>query len=167
VEHGAAHVPAISELFFPAINFILFAVLLHRALSGPVREFFRERAERLREELAAGERARRDAEALRAQLARELAELPATRERLKADLLATAERERDQLLAMGKQNAERIRNDARLLADQEVAAARRMLRDEVVERTVAKASDLVRGSTQEGDQKRYVDEFVRGAGALA
>jgi F-type H+-transporting ATPase subunit b len=167
VEHGAAHVPVISELLFPAINFILFAWLLNRALAGPVREFFRERAERLREELAAGDRARRDAEALRAQLARELAELPATREQLKADLLATAERERDQLLAMAKQNAERIRNDARLLADQEVAAARRMLRDEVVEGAVAKASDLVRGSSQADDQKRYVDEFVRGAGALA
>jgi F-type H+-transporting ATPase subunit b len=167
VEHGAEHVPVISELLFPAINFILFAALLMRALSGPIREYFRERTERLREELAAGERARRDAEALRAQLARELADLPATRERLKADLLATAERERDQLLAMAKQNAERIRNDARLLADQEVAAARRMLRDEVVEHAVAKASDLVRGSTQEGDQKRYVDEFIRGAGALA
>jgi F0F1-type ATP synthase membrane subunit b/b' len=80
VEH-AAHVPEISELLFPAINFLLFAALLYRALSGPVREYFRERAERLREELAAGDRARRDAEALRAQLARELAELPATRER--------------------------------------------------------------------------------------
>ena len=167
MEHGAEHIPAISELIYPAINFILFAALLRRALSGPIREYFRERSERLREELAAGDRARRDAEALRAQLARELADLPATRERLKADLIATAERERDQLLTMAKQSAERIRNDARLLADQEVAAARRMLRDEVVEGAVAKASDLVRASTQEGDQKRYVDEFVRGAGALA
>jgi F-type H+-transporting ATPase subunit b len=167
VEHGAEHLPAIGDLFYPAINFAIFAWVLVRALSGPIREYFRERAERLREELAAGERARREAEALRAQLARELADLPATRDRLKADLLATAERERDQLLAMAKQNAERIRNDARLLADQEVAAARRMLRDEVVEHAVAKASDLVRGSTQADDEKRYVDEFIRGAGALA
>jgi F-type H+-transporting ATPase subunit b len=167
VEHHAEHIPSIVELFFPAINFVIFAVLIWKALSGPVSEFFRERAERLRGELAAGDRARRDAEALRAQLARELAELPATREQLKADLLATAERERDQLLAQARQNAERIRNDARLLADQEVAAARRMLRDEVVNGAVAKAADLIRGATQPTDQARYVDEFIRGAGATA
>jgi F0F1-type ATP synthase membrane subunit b/b' len=124
VEHGAEHLPAISELIYPAINFILFTTLLVRALSGPIREYFRERAQRLREELAAGDRARRDAEALRAQLARELADLPATRERLKADLFATAERERDQVLAMAKQNAERIRTTLACFADQEVAAAR-------------------------------------------
>jgi F-type H+-transporting ATPase subunit b len=167
VEHHAEHIPSILELIYPAINFALFAALLVRALSGPIREYFRERAERLREELAAGDRARRDAEALRAQLARELAELPATRAQLKSDLLATAERERDQMLALARQNAERIRNDARLLADQEVAAARRMLRDEVVTGAVAKAADLVRGSTQSSDQTRFVDEFIHGAGALA
>jgi len=101
MEH-AAHAPQIKDLIWPAVNFLIFVGLLYRALAGPIREYFRERGERIREELAAGERARREAEALRAQLARELAELPATRDRLKSDLIATAERERDQLLAMAR-----------------------------------------------------------------
>ena len=165
MEHHAEHVPTIASLLFPAINFAIFATLLVRALAGPVREFFRARTERLREELASGDRARREAEALRAQLASDLADLPNLRARLKADLMATAERERDRMLAHARQTAERIRNDAKILADQEVATARRMLRDEVIAGAIREATDLVRAAAQPTDQDRFVQEFVSSAGA--
>jgi F-type H+-transporting ATPase subunit b len=165
VEHHVEHAPTIATLFWPAINFGIFVFLLVRGLAGPLREFFRARAERLSEELAAGRRARQEAETLRAQLAQDLAALPATRARLKADLRATAERERDQLLAQGKQAAERIRRDAALFADQQVAAARRTLRDEVVAAAVREATALVRSAWQPTDQERFVRDFVGRAGA--
>ena len=91
-EHGAAH-PSITDLLWPALNFLLFAFLLVRLLRGPIREYFRERTERLRNSLAAGAKARVDAEALREAIARDLRDMPALRERLRADLRATAERE--------------------------------------------------------------------------
>jgi F-type H+-transporting ATPase subunit b len=165
VEHHAEHVPTIATLLWPAINFSIFTVLLVRFLAGPLREFFRARAERLRDELAVGDRARREAEALRAQLARDLADLPATRQRLKSDLLATAERERDQLLAHGRETAERLRRDAKLLGEQQVASARRALRDEVVAAAIRDASILVHQAIQPHDQQRFVHEFFDRAGA--
>ena len=165
MEHGAEHLPTVSTLLWPAVNFIIFTTLLVRALAGPVREFFRARAERLRDELQAGDRARREAEAVRAQLAKDLADLPALRERLKDDLRATAERERDQLLAHARQTSDRIRADARLLAEQETASARRRLRDQVAEAAVREATTLVRSATQPDDQQRFVREFIDGAGA--
>jgi F-type H+-transporting ATPase subunit b len=165
MEHHAP--PSITDLGLPLVNFLLFGFLLVRALRGPLREFFRTRAERLREELAGGDRARHEAEALRAQLAKDLADLPALRERLKADLRATAERERDRMLAQGRNTAERIAADARLLADQEVAAARRSLRDEIVEAAVREATTIVRGAAGGADQERFVGEFVKNAGAAA
>jgi F-type H+-transporting ATPase subunit b len=165
VEHHAD--PTIGTLLWPLVNFSLFAFLLVRVLAGPIREFFRERAGRLREQLAAGDRARTEAEALRAQLAADLADLPALRERLKTDLRATAERERDRILTMARQAAERIRTDTKLLAEQEVAAARRTLRDEVIDAATGKATELVRGAIQPQDQDRFVREFVSGAGAAS
>ena len=166
MEHHA-EAPTVLSLFWPTINFALFVALLVWGLAGPLREFFRARAERLREDLAAGDRARREAEALRAALAKDLADLPALRERLKSDLRATAERERDQLLTQGRDTAERIRNDARLLAEQERAAARRALRDEVVSSAIAAATALVRAQAQGADQERFVREFVSRAEAAA
>ena len=84
MEHGAAHA-TIADLLWPAVNFSLFVFIMIRALRGPLREYFRERTDRLKAALEAGARARRDAEAVRAELARELANLPALRERMKAD----------------------------------------------------------------------------------
>ncbi len=162
MEHGG-HEPSITELGWPLVNFLLFVGLLVWQLRGPIREFFRARTERLRDELAAGERARKEAEALRAQLAKDLADLPATRDRLKADVLATAGRERDQMIAQGKETAERIRNDAKLLAAQELATARRALRQELVDDVVREGARLVQGALGSQDQERFVREFVAAA----
>jgi F-type H+-transporting ATPase subunit b len=167
MDPGAHHPASLGEqilsLKWTVANFSIFAFFLTRALRGPIREFFRQRTERLRDELAAGARARKEAEALRAQLAKDLADLPGLRERLRADMRASAERERDQLLASARQSADRIRRDAQLLAEQEATAARRALRAELVEDAVRAASALVTKATGADDQQRFVREFVAAA----
>ena len=80
---------------------------------------------------------------------------------------ATAERECEALLALGRAAAERIRTDARLLAEHEFAAARAALRSEVIEEAVRQATVLIRQAIRPEDQERFVREFVAGAGAPA
>ena len=167
MEGHAEHAATIGSLLWPVVNFSIFIYVLVRFLGGPLREFFRARAERLREELDAGDRARREAEALRAALAKDLADLPAMRARLKDDVRATAERQRDELLAQGTATADRIRADAKLVAAQELAAARRSLRDEVVTSAIGEATALVRSAMQPADQERFVKDFVTRAGAAS
>jgi F-type H+-transporting ATPase subunit b len=166
VEHGAAHA-TIADLFWPVVNFTLFAVVMVRALRGPLREYFRDRTERLKAALEAGARARRDAEALRAELARDLADLPSLRERMKADLRAAAEQESARLVDQGRLAAERIKADARLLAEQEARNARQTLRAEVIDETIRAATVLIRAALGAADQEHFVREFVEGAGAAA
>ena len=163
-EHGGPP-PGPADVLWPLANFLPFVAVLVYYLRGPVREFFRERAVRLREALEAGTRARREAETLRAELERDVRNLPALRERMRADLRASAERERDVLLASGREAAQRIREDARLLAEQEIAAARQALRDEVTDEVVRQATAALRQAIQPGDQERFVREFVADAGA--
>ncbi len=164
--HGAAQ-PGIGDLLWPALNFALFVAVLVRYGGGPLREFFRARTERLRAALAAGARARGEAQSLRARLAQDVAGLPALLERLRADLRATAEQERTTLLDLGRQAGERIREDARLLAAQELASARDALRAEVVEETAREAAALVRAAIRSDDQERLVREFVSTARAAS
>jgi F-type H+-transporting ATPase subunit b len=163
VEGHAAHAPSITELIYPVINFTIFAWVVVRALRGPVREFFRARGERIRTALATGDRARQDAEALRAQLARDLADLPGLRARLAADLRATAEREREQILTQARATATRIRADATLLAEQELATARRRLRTEIVDEAVHEAIGLLGRAMQPQDHDRFVRTFIETA----
>jgi F0F1-type ATP synthase membrane subunit b/b' len=83
---------------------------------------------------------------------------------LKADIRAAAERERANLLAVAVRAAERIRGDARLLAEHEIVAARNALRSEVVEEAVRQATVLVRDAMRTEDQERLVRDFVQSAG---
>jgi len=141
-------------MLWAIVNFLLFVALLIRFLRAPVRDYFRARGDRLAEGLAAGARAREEAEALRAAIARDL-----------ADLLATAEREREQLLERGRLAADRIRADARVLAEQEFAAARTALRDDLIEDAVRQASALLHQALTPGDQQRLVRDFIASARA--
>jgi len=152
-------------MLWAAVNFVLFVALLIRFLRAPVRDYFRTRGERLTEALAAGARAREKAKALRAAIARDLADLPALRERLRADLLAAAERERSRLIERGREAADRIRADARVLAEQEFVAARRALRNEVIDDAVRQATALLRQALTPGDQERLVRDFIQSARA--
>jgi F-type H+-transporting ATPase subunit b len=166
VEHGA-HQPGLGDLIFPAINFALFVFVLVRFFAGPIREYFRERTERLRDGLDAGRRAQQQAQSLRAELDGEMQELPAVQARLKADLLATAEAARAELLEQGRLAAERIRADAKQVADQEASAGRRALRAEIVEEAVRQAKALVCDHVTADDQARFVHEFVTSAAGHA
>jgi F0F1-type ATP synthase membrane subunit b/b' len=163
--HDSPHHPSIGDLGLPTVNFVLFVALMIYFLRAPLREYFRDRTERLRNALAAGERARHEAAELRAAIARDVADLPALRDRLRADLRAAAEQQRTAIIELGRRGAERTRADARLLAEQEATAAREGLRAEVIEEAVRQATAVVRAAIQPDDQDRFLREFVAGAGA--
>jgi F-type H+-transporting ATPase subunit b len=160
------HDPAVTDLIKPAVNFTLFAALIVYTVRGPVSDFFRDRTATIRAALEAGAKAKRDAEALRAQLERDTADLPGLRASMVAELRDTAERERTLVLEKARQTAERIRLDAKLAGEQEAAAARSDLRELTVQRAVAEATRLVREAITADDQVRAVDEFVQSAEAL-
>ena len=164
-EHGAH--PGVGTLLLPLINFVLFVGLIVWKLPGPVKEFFRERTERLREALSAGRRALAEAEETRAALERDVRELPSTIAQLKADIRAAADREHSNLMDMTTRAAERIRSDARLVAESEVTAAHNGLRSEVVEEAVRQATAMLRDTIQPEDHERMVRDFVQTAGTPA
>lgn len=164
-EHVVHH-PSLGDLLYPAINFGLFIFLSRRFLGGPIREYFRARTARLREALQAGDRARAEAESLRAELARQVADLPALQEKLRADIRASAERETETIRKSAEHAALRIRKEARELADQEVTAARQALRAEVAEEAIREATAMLREALNATDRDRLLREFIDHAGSV-
>ena len=166
MEHGGGHA-SIADLLWPAVNFILFALLAARAAGPKVRSFFATRTATLRAALAAGAEARARAAALQAEIERDLGGLDAVRERLKGDMRATAEYECAQLVESGRATAERIRADARMVAEQELIQARDALRAEVAQEAVRQATAMVRDALRPEDQQRFLAEFATTAGATS
>ena len=166
-EHPGHHEPSVGDLFWPGLNFAIFLVLAVKYLTGPIREFFRARTQQIRDGLTAGAQAKRDTEALKIQIAKDLADLPSLRTRLAKDLRETAEAQRDHLLEQARAAAARIRQDATVQAEQELVAARVQLRDDVIGKAVREATQLVRGAFTSDDQSRLVREFTEAARAAS
>jgi F-type H+-transporting ATPase subunit b len=152
-------------MFWATINFVLFVALLVYALRAPVKDFFRSRTDRLTEALAAGAEARQEAEAARAELDRELRDLPALRARLRADLMSAAEAEKARLLRTAREAVERILADARLVAEQQASVGREELRAEVIDEAVREATAMLRDLLKPEDQQRLVRDFLERARA--
>jgi F0F1-type ATP synthase membrane subunit b/b' len=83
-----------------------------------------------------------------------------TADRLVREIRAEAEREREHLLEAARQGAERIRNDSRLLAEQEGNRAARLIREEVAAQVIAQVVAKLREQLTHEDEERFAREFV-------
>jgi F-type H+-transporting ATPase subunit b len=161
-EHGAHGHEGIpwGTLAFNLVNFLIFCAIVARYGMPVIRDYVRNRHQRIVGELEAAAKARADAEQLKAEWEARLAGLDAEIKRIRAETAADVARERDQILAAAKKTAETIRNDARRTADQEVRRAEADLRQTVAEQATAIATQLVREKLTTDDQDRFTREFL-------
>lgn len=110
--------------------------------------------------LEAAKAVKEEAEALKAEYDAKLRNLEEDAKKARAEVLATAEHEARALVEQAKKSAERMRNDARLVADEEVARARRQLREESAALVAKLAGEIVSKQVGPADQARFVTEFV-------
>jgi F-type H+-transporting ATPase subunit b len=156
----AHHVPSITSLLFPLINFGIYVFILRRFAWPPLVQYLSERRSRVAAELEAAGKARREAEAKKNEYEAKLKTLEAEAERVRAEVLAIAAQDAARLVSAAELSAERIRRDARLVADQEVARAKQALRAESAELIAQLAAGLLARRVTADDEARIVDEFI-------
>jgi F-type H+-transporting ATPase subunit b len=150
-----------SKLLFSLINVAIFLYILRRGAWPTLRNWVAERRARVADALAQAERARLEAEALRAEWQRRLEGLGAELESMLAQARADIATERDQILAAARTMAEAIRHDARRTAESEIRGAQEMLRAEVAKQALAIAERTAAQRFGAADQQRFIAEFVR------
>ncbi len=148
------------KLALSAINFALFVYVLRRALWPTLRNWLSERRAAVRTALEQAERARRDAEALRAEWQHRMdtraGELEIMLQQARADIAV----ERDRILTAARATAEAITRDAERTAANELRQAREQLRAELAAAALAIAERQAPARFGAADQSRFVDEFV-------
>jgi len=166
-EQAAAHGPDWWQFGRHVLNLsILIGVLVYFA--GPaLRDFFKQRSEDIRREIEAAERALREAEAEIAELRTRLGDFDAESRRLANAAAEAAEIEKLRVLERAQQTAERIREDAKRVADQELARARQELHARAVVLATEIAAEVLREQTSAEDDRRLVSEFTERMGASA
>lgn len=159
--HGEDHGIPWPTLFFSAINFSLFLLLLARTVLPALRTWAITRRDRIVDELQAASRARAEAEALKAEWEQRMARLDRDLAEIRDQALADAQRERERILAAAQQTAEAIATDAEKAAAQELRKAKADLRQQVATLAVDMARDVIRQRLTDSDQKRFLDDFLR------
>ena len=83
---------------------------------------------------------------------------------LQATLRDEGERDKAKLLGDANAMAAKIKDDARILADQEVKMARQKIREEMAIQAEATARALLQRNLSVDDQNRLADEFIQSIG---
>jgi F-type H+-transporting ATPase subunit b len=157
---SGGHAPSVGLLVLNFVNFALYAYILRRFAWPPISRYLKDRHAGVVAALEAARRAQAEAEAIKAEYEEKLRTLEADAARARAEVLAIAEVEARNLLDQARHAADRVRNDARLVAEQEVARARRLLQEESAALVAHVAGELIARHLTPQDQSRFIADFV-------
>ncbi|HYD50400.1 MAG TPA: ATP synthase F0 subunit B [Terriglobales bacterium] len=162
--HGAHddHHAAIpwSTLAFSAINLGIFLMILRRLALPPIRSWVAERRELVVRELEEATAIRGEAERMKAEWQRRLANLDDEIELMRAQAKQDIERERERILAAAHAAAAALQRDAQRLAAAEGKQLEAQLRAEAARKAVGIAEERIRREWNDADQRRLVSEFL-------
>lgn len=158
------HAASASQLFYPLINFLIFAYLIKRFLLPLVKNYLRSRREEIVTALGEADESKRRAEAMVQEYRARMARLEEEMKRLREELRADGEREKAKMLREAEETVAKIKVDTDFLAEQEIKLARQRLREEIARLAQAAAQKLIQSQLTPADQKRLVEEFLSGVG---
>jgi len=163
--HGAEHhAPSITEVIFPALNFLIYAFIITKYAFPAVRSFLKSRREEVLATMSQASAKKAAAQALVDEYKAKLATVDREVQRLQVTLRDEGERDKAKLLGDALAMAAKIKEDARILAEQEVKMARQTIREEMAIQAEATARALLQRNLTVDDQNRLADEFIHSIG---
>lgn len=151
----------LKDFLYRILNFGILVAILAFFITRPLKKALAERRETLARDMENAQKARDAAEAKFAEYDRKLKDATAEIEQLQAEIRREGELERDKILANAQEMAAKIAKDAEGLAAQEVAKARRQLRQEAASLAISLAREMLKKNFTDEDQKRLVDEYMQ------
>jgi F-type H+-transporting ATPase subunit b len=153
--------PLIKDFLWRVINFAIILWLLIRFTGKPIRNYFANRREAMVKAINDAREARLAAERMfqeyQDRLAGLDAEMRALEERIRSEAAAEQERIRREAL----QFVAKVKQQAAQMADQEVLAAKRRLKEEAVHLAVEAAEKLVRERITAADRRHMVENYLQ------
>ena len=165
--HGGGHgvdSAKLQELLWRTVNFVVFAAVLIKLATKPIKKLFAQRSDEVAttlEDLAA-----KQAEAEQAVKAAEtrLAEVAQEREKIIQQYMAEGQLEKAKILEKANMVAARLKEMAALTIQQETQKASQNLREEVVGLATQMATDMIKEKATSADQQGLVEEYLKKVG---
>jgi len=148
------------DLLWRTTNFAAVVAVLVLVLRKPLSQSLRHRTESIKDELDGLESRKDEAQRQLEETLARLENLEAEKEKILDGFKAQGENEKVRILAEAETMAQRIKEQARLRIDQEIAEAKAQLTDEIAELSVARALELVKKNINSEDQQRLMEESL-------
>ncbi len=143
-----------------ALNAAILYAIIYRFAKKPLRDGLAKRKARILGGMKDAAELRADAEKRLDDYKQKLASIDEEVERVRRDMREAGEAERARVLAEARARRERMERDARLLVEQEFAAARENLTKELVQSALRSASADLEARVTAADHSRLADEYL-------
>jgi F-type H+-transporting ATPase subunit b len=147
-------------LILTVANFAIFVGLMRHFASAPLRDYLRGRRQEVADAIAAADKAKAEADALKREYETKAAGLEQARKDLIDEIRSIANADRERALAAAREASDRLREDAERRARSELERARQELRAEAAILAAEIAAKRVGERLDEPRRRRLLDEFL-------
>lgn len=159
--HGEHHAEINTfELGGSIVNFALLLGIIFLLLRKSLPEFLRNRRASVVEGMEEARRVKEEAEAKYAEYSQRIENLDAELDRLREEMRRAGMDERDRIVADASKRAQKMREEARFLIDQQMKQLREDLTREAIEAAIGAAEAVLVKSTTPQDQERLAKEYL-------
>lgn len=142
------------EILYKWINFVIFLGVLVYFLRDPLRDFLGDRREKIRRELEEIAAKLKEVEIHLANYQKKLAASDQEIKKLREEFLIEGELEKENLLKKTQGYAEKIREDAKRMGEQELIKAKHRLRRRALLLALDLAKEMLQKNIEPKDQER-------------
>lgn len=145
---------------FSVINFILFLFVLYIFALPRIKSFFSERSEKIQQALKEAEEAKTLAENKLREYEKRIAFLGKEVEEIRKAVGMEGEIEKERIIASAEKEAETIKWQAKIIAEQELKQAKAELRKEFAKLSLERAEKIIKEKINEADHARLVKDYI-------
>lgn len=157
--------PTVNEMFWGAVAFFVLWMLMKYALLPPIQRGIEERAQKIREDQAAAEAAKVQADQAFEEYEASLVTTKAEALRITEDARAKADEDRREKLAVAEAGAAEVRAQAAAEVAQAKVAAKQQLTPAITTIAVSAAEAVVGRPFDVAEQTRVIEDYVNRAGS--
>ncbi len=152
--------PLLKDFLWRVLNIAVLMWIVIKFAGKPVREFFANRSEILRKGVQEAQEAKAEAERIFTEYQAKLDGLEGELKAMETKASLEAEREQERMRQETESLVAKLKQQARQMADQEVATAQRSLRNEAAKLAVEVAERLVKENVSDSDRQRMVENYL-------
>jgi len=145
---------------YRVMNFAVLAIALFFILRKPVSQAMDSRIKGIKEQLTDLETKKKEAEKQLEQYNQKLRLLDKEAEKIVSEYIKQGKEAKERILREAESAAEKIEEQAKKNIEHEFRQAKERLQDEILEKAIVKAEEMVKKNITGYDQNRLVDEYL-------